>query len=610
MPILQSIENNSFIELFSESSIPWFYLTFAETLAQKFGNNTLSLKWMLLILALHFREGHLRMTKDSDFWRACFQKWFSEKEKARFESAFENMLSERNALIENNPLLFASAFASVGDWKPILYVQYFFYFQKTFRLEQRFIQALEKFQKTPIPALSTSTQESIFRRTLEHWALTASFPLNEAQCEAIRLCLQKKLLLVTGGPGTGKTTLLINLLRALLYGHRAQNPNLPIRILLTAPTGKAAGGLAENLCSFLKSSTTLNEQQKSVDSLLPIEGVTLHRVLNEVRYLYKRYGIAPLIPADIIAIDEASMADVSLLADFFEALPPQAHLILIGDKNQLPAIESGSVFSDLIVQKQDTEHLLKEQVIFLNQAKRSVPELSHLASAVLEGDLDSVMQQLSFPVSGAIEYWDFESNPWSRFPETIFQHFSKLRDAAQNFSPDRASSLFSLLKSFKILCAVQEGKTGVEFLNEQCRKILGENSAALFPGMPLMISKNDHAQTLWNGDQGILVRSAEGTLRALFPHREGFREFAPTILKHSLPSFAMTIHKSQGAEFDTIFLLLPEEPLPLLTREILYTGITRAKKRLILVAKKNVLEYTLHHHTQRDSGIRDFLTGK
>lgn len=444
------------------------------------------------------------------------------------------------------------------------------------------------------------------------------------QRAAAALALCKRFLVISGGPGTGKThtaARILALLTALAPG--------TLRIALAAPTGKAALRLQE---SIRAAKATLDPH---LAGTIPDQAQTLHRLLglHSRRSGFVHHAANPL-HLDLLILDEASMIDVPLMAATLAALPAACRVILLGDRDQLASVEAGNLFGDLCgdgtlrwstrlieqIQPLIGQHtipftpgertdLLADSLIILHTSRRFGEEsgIGALSRAVNTGDpeiLEAVLLQEK-PDLHIEEGTGPTATLWLR--EQIETCFLPLFTAA---SPQEA---LQKLGRRRILCALREGPAGVEGINRLTETLLRRNGCIplterVYRGMPILILRNDYGLGLFNGDTGILWPDAHGTLQAWFPLENG--ELRPLGLAR-LPiwqtSYAITVHKSQGSEFDQVLFILPQDDVPILSRELLYTGITRAREALTLVCRRDLLHRAIQRRVVRYSGLKEKL---
>ena len=443
------------------------------------------------------------------------------------------------------------------------------------------------------------------------------------QHTAAALALLKPLLIISGGPGTGKTHTVARIL-ALIQGLSRK----PLRIGLAAPTGKAAARLEE---SIRKAKQTIPTQ---LAEQIPEQAKTLHRLLG-----YSpdgddfRYNAEHPLYLDLLVLDEASMIDIIMMAALCRALPETTRLILLGDRNQLASVEAGSLFGDLCgsgepswsaeLCRQLTEltgtvkaankppqHTgMAESVVLLRTSYRFRENsgIGLLAAAVNNGSMEQVsrLTNSDFPDLQIHHLTGRERVTWLR--EQIIQGFKSMVDAP---SVDDA---FRAMEAFRFLCAVRNGPAGVAGINTMAEQVLHRAGLIApdtdwYQGKPIIIRRNQYDMQLFNGDTGILWNNENGELRAWFRRPDNsLYPVTPARLPDHDTAYGITIHKAQGSEFDRVLLLLPEEESRVLSRELIYTGITRARSRLILCTGPEILAAAVSRRTIRHSGLADKL---
>jgi len=440
---------------------------------------------------------------------------------------------------------------------------------------------------------------------------------------------RKKLCVVVGGPGTGKTTTVCRLLATLCS---LVHP-LP-EVVLAAPTGKAAGRLA---ASITAGKVGLGGLGEGLLAAIPESASTLHRLLGAGQGGRFRYHRDNPLSADLVVVDEVSMVDLFLMARLVEALKPQARLILLGDRFQLSSVAPGAVLGEIckgaVNQKsvafaRDFESTMGESlrdlpvhprvpvmadcVVELTQSWRfdAAGGIGQLACALNEGCSEGVRRMLIQEKSAGVCWCplvgpgDLEAilGPW------VKEGFGDLMQA------EDPESGFAALERFRILCLLREGPFGVEGLNSLAEGILRKEgflrmAAPWYAGRPVMVGRNDPATGLFNGDVGITLKDGKtGEIRVYFPWEGGgFRAFHPLRLPDVETVFAMTVHKSQGSEFDRVLLVLPDRDTPVLTREILYTAVTRARQKVVLAGGAELLALGAGRTIRRASGLGETL---
>ncbi|OZI13798.1 exodeoxyribonuclease V subunit alpha [Sodalis-like symbiont of Philaenus spumarius] len=434
--------------------------------------------------------------------------------------------------------------------------------------------------------------------------------------------------LISGGPGTGKTSTVAKLLAALLQLSDGRR----LRMLMAAPTGKAAARLSESLGLALQR-LGLDEEQKQ---RVPREAITLHRLLgaqpNSQRMRYHRGN--PL-HVDILIIDEASMVDLPMMANVIAAQPPQARVIFLGDRCQLSSVEAGAVLGDICqfaeagyspARRAQLARLtgftlpgggdgngygVADSLCLLRKSYRfdEGSGIGRLANAINVGDGKGALGLLKVGTAADVDYTPLhEAADYQRLLDDCVSGY---RDYLQRVRcQDAPAAILDAFNRFRLLCALREGPFGVAGLNDRIEQALSQTGLLTLGnvGRPVMIVRNAPSLGLYNGDIGILLREDEKTLRVYFslPYG-GIRAVPLSRLPEHETAFAMTVHKSQGSEFQHTALVLPNQIVPVLTRELLYTAVTRARARLSLYATDEVVQYAIATQTQRRSGLVERL---
>lgn len=455
-------------------------------------------------------------------------------------------------------------------------------------------------------------------------SLARLFAFNQQNPDWQRLAaaqaVRRRLAVISGGPGTGKTTTVVRLLAALLEQPGSEH----LAIGLAAPTGKAAARMAE----AIRNAKANLPVSAAIKAALPDEARTLHRLLGSRGDSPRvRHDAANPLPLDVLVVDEASMVDLALMAKLVAALPPKARLILLGDKDQLAAVEAGAVFAELCegrgfdaraardlqritgqpVPQQAPRSRLGDAVVLLTHSHRFAGDsgIGELARRINDGDAKGTLELLR------------EDRPdlaWSPAPvptalvERLEQGYAPYVQAVVQADP---ASAFAAFNGFRALTAQREGAFGVTGLNEALearlkRQLKVAARERWYQGRAVMVRQNDYALGLFNGDIGLCLMSAQG-LRVYFEGDEGYRAFAPARLPSHDSAFAMTVHKSQGSEFDEVLLALPEQPGPLLTRSLFYTGITRARSKVEIWALPARLQEAVTTRAERAAGLAQRL---
>ena len=537
-------------------------------------------------------------------------------------------VSELTTLLERSPLVRRVSDPSVVEeqaGQPLTLFAGRLYLSRYFRFEQQVACWLQQ------ASLPIATSADIPELAQQLRQLFTPQPEVDWQAVAVATACDGRFTLISGGPGTGKTTTVTKLL-ALLVAQSEQ----PLLIRLAAPTGKAAARLTE---SIAKAKTDLAGQvNASWLAGIPTQASTLHRLLGVIPSLpeFRHNGQNPL-PLDVLVVDEASMIDLPMMARLLAALPPQARLILLGDKDQLASVEAGAVLGDICqfvaqgVSSQQAQqlqqrtgyelqnyvqpagHPLRDRLCLLRKSYRFAADsgIGKLAEAVNNGDVKAAH------AVWAQDYRDIRLHSDEQRLEMAISVAAKgyhayLAKLAEPITSENAIDLLKTFNQIRLLCALHDGPWGINGMNQAIGQRLQaqgklQMSGEWFAGRPVMIIENDYGLGLYNGDIGIAASDGE-RLRVWFVLPDGKAHgFLPSRLPAHDTAWAMTVHKSQGSEFTHTLLLLPPEVNPLLTRELLYTGITRAREQLDLFATPEVLALMVRKQTERYSGLVTML---
>jgi exodeoxyribonuclease V alpha subunit len=503
------------------------------------------------------------------------------------------------------------------------------YLYRYFAYERRLATCLNRRAKYVPPTPSAA----LFRQLERLFASPAQRPGGRPDWQklATALAWRSKLTIISGGPGTGKTTTVVALLACLL----SENPQL--RIALAAPTGKAAARMLEAL------RRRAGDLPTELQALLPRESHTLHRLLGVTQDAgrFRHHAENPL-PVDALVVDEASMLDLALACHLVDAMPPDARLILLGDKDQLAAVEAGAVFAEISADPTlssacaaelaaltstplpqirpaapVTETPLRDCVVWLSESHRfaTTSGIGRLAAEVNAGRAAEVCACLASAEDPSIDWLpDSIAEQTTRIREAILDGYRPYVEALARDHDDPAAKcreIFAAFDRFRVLCALRDTARGVDAVNKMVEQSLQALAgiplapvrSVWYAGRPVMVLKNDYVLRLFNGDIGICLPDAAGELLVWFPEQGSFRPIAPIRLPEHDTAFAITVHKSQGSEFESVLLLLPEKPHRVLTRELLYTGLTRASKKVGVVGSGEVLAAACANPTQRHSGL-------
>ncbi len=444
------------------------------------------------------------------------------------------------------------------------------------------------------------------------------------------MALKTGLTIITGGPGTGKTYTAARLL-ALLFAMHEQPERL--RVALAAPTGKAAARLRQSIDS------SLNELSVRLGSTLDLEKFskrigaarTLHSLLGarpDTRQF--RFNANHLLDVDVLIVDEASMIHLEMMSALLQALPVGAKLILLGDKDQLASVEAGAVLGDLCRNAGQTESqhtALVRQTVMLRHSHRFAGYIGQLALAVNAGDSTRAQRLIHENTQPALEpslaaLLNLTVSGRVGAQACYADYLRVMNERPKHMSADArdheawAKQVLQTFDTFRVLCAVHESDWGTRRLNQTIQHALAEAGlldprGEWFAGRPVMVTRNDPELGVFNGDVGVTLFNAQGNaLRVYFLDGQNLRSVGVSRLAHVETAFAMTVHKSQGSEFQHTVLVLPPSGSNMLTRELVYTGITRARQSFTLIDEHGLLSQAIRRKSERASGLGLQLTHK
>jgi len=546
----------------------------------------------------------------------------------------EQCLTELLTQIKQGALTSQSHQHPVVFWNNCLYLRRYFCFE----------QELAAFIK-PRLTLNNNVDVSVIQNCLAKVFSEDDFSAkSEAELDwqmlSVANALNKKFTIVAGGPGTGKTYTVTKILAALIIQQQAQIKSISaqdnLNIAMVAPTGKAAQRLSESITNAIHQFE--GQIANSVLSNIPTEALTIHRLLGVIpQSLQFKHGNHNKLAIDVLLIDEVSMVDLALMTRVFRALPAQCQVILLGDADQLPSVLAGSLLSELAPRPHggySDENISYLQAVTKQTALKNSKN-KKLSTKVNNHDHLTILQKsrrfdgkggigllASAVISGRSE------QSWQLLVDNITPQISRaslnIDEALAGFvqqyylpllSQADLDAAFVLLSQFRILCVTRQGETGVESINDKIIKQLhGDhhfiNQEHCYHGQPIMINENNYALSLYNGDIGIIWRNEHGHLMAFFENtrkdndERPYRSFMLSQLPPYETVYAMTIHKTQGSEFDHVLMMLPEQSdHQLLSRELLYTGITRAKHQLTVFSKSNVWQQGVNKQVKRYANL-------
>jgi len=412
------------------------------------------------------------------------------------------------------------------------------------------------------------------------------------QRELIGQVLQQSFSIISGGPGTGKTTLVVKLLALEL-----ELADLPLKIALVAPTGKAA----------IRLQYAINEHREAlpcdekIKSAMPQEVMTIHRLLG-VRYgssLFIHNKDNPL-DYDLLIIDESSMIDLAMMTKLLTALSAPTRVVLVGDKDQLSSVEAGSVLADLSASSAIKTYELLKTYRFNTQIKA-------LARLINQQEGGAAWAFLTEPTHEAVnrvqtDYMNFIMDKYHRLFRAIDEK-------------ETVSQLFEKLTDFVVLCTNRRGPKGVEAINQGVEWRLGDDNIIpqkeeWYLGRPVLVYENDAVLGVFNGDVGICLPDPEqnNQLMVFFEQFNGtIKKIIPSRLPKCQSAFALTVHKSQGSQYKEVMLIMPDEPNPILTKEVIYTAVTRARDNVWIVADKDIFTQAVKVKISRQGGLKEKL---
>ncbi|OCG24225.1 exodeoxyribonuclease V subunit alpha [Gilliamella sp. wkB108] len=568
--------------------------------------------FLILSLSMEVREGHVclslsRLTQQNiepEIWLALLspteQDWITTLEHATKKQVV----------------------SSGEQLSPLIFTQNKLYFQRMW-LDEKLVAHYFNHTTLEQKPFTTNDLKNILDQLFTNNEVTIDW-----QKVAVAVALTRKVAIISGGPGTGKTTTVAKILAGIML----TTPNA--RIVTAAPTGKAASRLTESLSRAID---LLSFQSLNIRA----EAVTLHRLLgakaDNRSFSYHKNN--PL-HVDVLVIDEASMVDLNMMARVIDALSTSARLILLGDKDQLSSVEAGAVFGDLCAfiasgySEGRAEELsyLTGYFVPVNQNVASITDsicllqksyrfnessgIGLLANAVKEGHYLTVNKLLADASLKDVQYHPLSSQQaYESVLNDCVTHYKHYLNTIKRYGNDDIALILDKFAEYRLLCAVREGLFGVEGLNKQIESLLAKdnlirlkNKETWYIGRPIMILRNSASLGLYNGDIGITLAAEHDSskLRVYFPFADGsIKGFSPFRLPEHETAYAMTIHKSQGSEFDHVNIILPTDYSPLLNRSLLYTAITRAKKSVSIYAEAKILERIVKSQIYRESGLAE-----
>lgn len=508
-----------------------------------------------------------------------------------------------------------------GDIAPLIIDGKRLYLGRLWSFEQQVLAAIEARLK-PVTDLAEERLKAGLNRLFPQDSIHHDI---DWQKLASALAVSRRFAVISGGPGTGKTTTVVKVLALLLE----QDPGMHIK--LAAPTGKAAARMIDSIRSRKANIDIDND----IRTLIPEQASTIHRLLGFNGSRFRHDGNNPLV-VDCLVVDEASMIDLPLMARLLNALPEQSRIILLGDRDQLASVEAGSVLGDITGHGQSLSYS-KEQANSLKQLTsistdqlpvsadsppisdaiallrtsyrfKDVPDIGKLAEHINDGRGELALELIRDIKAKQTAWFESEEKEINKKAlEWAIEQYSHYLQC------DNVEEALTSFDQIRILCALHDGPFGISEVNRlinerlQAKGLIGNGEE--FHGKPVMVTTNDYEVELFNGDIGLLWRNQEGELRAYFKLADNnVRNIPVRNLPEHLPAWALTVHKSQGSEFEQVLLVLPyDENNAILSRELIYTGITRASKKVIIHASPNALIKGCNKRAERSSGLAEKL---
>jgi len=490
--------------------------------------------------------------------------------------------------LDTSPLI---AIGEDAPWRPLRLIDGLLYLDRYWQQEQLVRRELQQRAAQPAPPVALTTLGELF-----------DGPAPDRQRLATALAASRWVSVLTGGPGTGKTHTVARLLKLLL-----DQPGPAPRIALAAPTGKAAARLQESV-----------QEQATVIGLPPdLTASTLHRLLGwrpDSKSRFK-HDANNHLPYEVIVVDEASMVSLTMMARMLEAVRPDARLVLVGDPDQLTPVDAGAVLSDLVHRpaaadavsglppgivdadldlNEDEQQQLRNGVVRLHVPHRYGENIGALAEAVRTGDADRALELLQNADGLTLHSGN------DQLRQEVVSVAALLAAAADAGDAELA---LQLLSRHRLLCAHRQGPYGVSHWNDQVAHWSGAVPGEWQPGTPLLVTANDYENQLYNGDTGVVVHTPDG-LRAAFARSSGPELLPLSRLSSVQIVHAMTVHRSQGSQYDAVSVLLPTATSAILSRELLYTAVTRASERVRVIGSAEALRAAVNRQVVRASGLR------
>ncbi|MEC7840291.1 MAG: exodeoxyribonuclease V subunit alpha [Chlamydiota bacterium] len=565
------------VKLLDKGSLTYADYSLAQTLLKQIDPATEAIGALICHLSLAAKNGHLCIRYHHEKISPEVKKlWSIDDEEDELVAHIESLI------VDGFHSLPQSLYASIEDTdslKPLYLWDDLLYLQKYWTYETNFVNSINQVEEA-----SALLHPNMSLVDAEIQNLLDNNKLLPEQAKAIQLGCSKNLAIISGGPGTGKTYTAGHLIRIFYQSLSCEDQN-KCKIVLAAPTGKAASNLQN---SFMNSLSGINLNK-------PVEAKTLHSLLLTNRS--QEY-----VSANLFVIDEASMIDAKIMSKLFMSIRPGSKIILLGDRYQLPPVEAGSIFSDLLTTKIKANH---NSVAILTKCVRAdIQTIVLFSQKINEGDSESVIALLN------ADDETINRHPLNEVQDLVKEVMPKFEMISKNTTD--YSELLEIYNTYRILIPLRKGPFGVDSINTLILNKILKNIPLGSPLIaPIIITKNDYQLELFNGETGILIKqnprseSMEKGDLAIFPSNkpnESIRKIPALLLKEFDYAYCISIHKSQGSEFDEIAIILPNNSEHF-DREILYTAVTRAKKKITLWCSEETLTNCLKNTSKRISGI-------
>lgn len=527
-------------------------------------------------------------------------------------------------LIENEELV-----SDGTKIKPFILYNHRLYLQRYFNYETIILNRIKDFLKNEKENENENEnrlreQITLIKKLFPNLNSTAGKNINW-QLVALLNAVINQFTIITGGPGTGKTTTVAKIL-AILFSIK---PDL--KVALAAPTGKAASRMADSL-KTISSNADSFERDSTKNKFEMLEPSTIHRLLGyKPGSIYFKHNKQNPLNYDVVIIDESSMIDVALFAKLLDAIGDETKLILLGDKDQLASVEAGSLFGDLCQAREKLNVFSKERIDFINSfiegpdeklnqaciAKSAHPLFEHiieLRKSHRFSDLKgigkfskAIIQNNENMLKDFFKNEDDQVLIDTQYSDKIFNDF--IAGYVAFIKEKNILIALQKLNNLKVLCAIRESGQGLYAINIKIEKYLQQKklikvTGEFYENRPIMISNNNYELGLFNGDVGIVRHDENGELKVFFEEKSELKSFLPAFISNAETVYAMTIHKSQGSEFDKVLIVLPaKEDIQIVTRELLYTAVTRAKNKVIIQGNELIILQAANSFVKRGSGI-------